>query len=112
MYRIPLLPKGYDQEYSIFYRKPGAEIPDIWAYGFHALVSERAKKVLEACDDFGHEYIETELQDERRQRINEQPYYLLNVRRILQIGEQYGKIENQWEMFNPEGMEYSIFPVI
>lgn len=93
---------------------PGIELPDIWAGGEFALVSERAKAVLEACDYFGHEYIETEIQDTNRRRINRTPYYLLNVRRVLKIEElgPYGAIENKFKMFCPTGREENFLPVV
>lgn len=112
MLRAPLVPAGYEKEYYIFKLQPGVELPDIWAWGEFALVSERAKGVLETCDDFGHEYIETEIQDENRQRINQMSYYLLNVRRILQIDELGGTIENQYKMFCPNYYEELFLPVV
>jgi hypothetical protein len=114
MHRAPMMPPGYEQEFAIFRLKPGAELPDIHADGGRALVSERAKAVLEACDDFGHEYIETEIQNEQRQRINEKPYYLLNIRRVVKIDElgPYGAIDNKYEMFCPKGRENKFLPVV
>jgi hypothetical protein len=112
MLRAPLMPEEYKQEHYIFNLRPGVELPDVWAWGTRALVSERAKTVLESCDDFGHEYIETEIQDKNRQRINKAPYYLLSVRRILQIDELGGTIENRHKMFCPDYMEEKILPVV
>lgn len=112
MLRAPLTSEGYEQEVLVFKRKKDIELPDIWAWGFRLLVSEKAKSVLEACDNFGHEYIETEVQDENHQRINQTPYYLLNVRRILEIDQLGGVIENEYSMFSPSYIEELILPVI
>jgi len=112
MLRAPLIPAGYEQEYYIFNLRPGFELPDIWAWGTRALVSERTKAVLESCDDFGHEYIETEIQDENRQCINKVPYYLLNVRRFVQIDELGGTVENRIKMFCPNYYEEKYLPCV
>lgn len=50
--RAPLFPAGYDQEYNMFRLKPGTPIPDFYGTGERLLVSERARAVLETCDDF------------------------------------------------------------
>jgi hypothetical protein len=110
--RAPLMPPGYEQEYYIFILQQGVELPDIWASGDSALVSARAKTVLEGCDDFGHEFIETEIQNEQRQRINKTAYYLLNVRRILKIDELGGKVANWEKMFYPNAYEDHYLPCL
>jgi hypothetical protein len=114
MYRAPLTPSGYEQVRYLFKVQPGVELPDIWAWGEFVLVSERAKAVLEASDDFEHEFIETEIQNEQRQRINGIPYYLMNIRRVVKIDElgPYGAIENKYEMFCPSGSENEFLPVV
>lgn len=95
--RAPLFPAGYEQEYNMFRVKPGKAIPDFYGTGERLLVSETARAVLETCDDFEHEYVETEIQDENRQRINEQAYYLLSIRRYLRI-EKLGEKLNESNM--------------
>lgn len=112
MLRAPVMPSGYDQEYHVFILQPGYELPDIWAISDCALVSERAKAVLQTCDDFDHEFIETEVQNEQRQRINKTPYYLLNVRRILMIDDLGGKVENWEKMFYPRAPEGHYLPCL
>jgi hypothetical protein len=112
MLRAPLMPPGFEQEYYVFILQPGVEVPDIWASGDRALVSERAKAVLQVCDDFGHEFIETEIQNEQQQRINKEPYYLLNVRRILEIDESYGRVVNWESMFYPDAREDHYLPCL
>jgi len=112
MLRAPLTPADCRQIRYLFEHSPGVELPDVWAWGSFALVSEAAKTVLEAQDDFGHEYIETEVLDTERQQINRKPYYLLNVRRILEIDELRGEIKNRHKMFLPDYHEKKTLPVI
>jgi uncharacterized protein DUF1629 len=110
--RAPLFPAGYEQQYHMFKLRPGAAIPDIFCTAERALVSERAKAVLEACDDFGHEYIETEIQDVNHQRINQEPYYLLSVRRFLRIDELGGEVQNWKKLFFPNAYEKDFLPTL
>lgn len=110
--RAPLFPAGYDQRYHTAMLRPGAEIPDIFCTSERALVSAKAKSVLESCDDFGHEFIETEIQDLNRQRINEEPYYLFSVRRFLRIEKLGGEVENWKKMFNPNAYEKDYLPTL
>lgn len=109
----PECPLSGDVRY-FFKIRPGVELPDIWAWGEFVLVSERAKAVLEASDNFEHEFLETEVQDTARQRINKMPYYLMNIRRVVKIDElgPYGDIENKYEMFCPSGSENEFLPVV
>lgn len=110
----PPMPPGSEAIRFLFNMKPGAVFPDVWFFGALALVSGRTKRILESCDDFGHEYIETEIQDANRRKINREHYYLLNVRRILKIDElgPYGAIENKFEMFCPHDIEERFLPVV
>jgi hypothetical protein len=110
MLRAPLMPPGFEQEYHVFILQPGIELPDIWATSDCALVSERAKAVLQACDGFGHEFIETEVQNAQRQRINTVPYYLLNVRRILNIDSSDNQVSHLNLMFSTRGIESDFLP--
>jgi len=114
MFRAAPAPQDCKQLNYIFILQPGVGLPDIWAVGEFAIVSERAKAILEACDDFGHEYIETEVRNVEGGRINKIPYYLLNVRRILRIDESgpYGAIDNKFKMFSPKGRENKFLPVV
>lgn len=110
--RAPLIPPGFEQEYNMFTLRPGKEIPDIFCVSERLLVSARARAVLETSDDFGHEYIETEVQNTQRQRINEQAYYLLNVRRYLEIDALGGEVLNWKKMFVPKGHEKKFLPTL
>lgn len=110
--RAPLFPAGYEQEYNMFRLKPGTPIPDFYGTGERLLVSERARTVLETCDDFEHEYIETEIQDENRQRINEQTYYLLSIRRYLRIDELGEKLNTSNMKFFADPYEKDYLPVL
>lgn len=114
MYRAPLIPPAFEQVHNLFKVLPGVELPDIWASTEFLLVSERAKAVLEVSDNFEHEFLETEIQDTARQRINKMPYYLMNIRRVVKIDElgPYGDIENKYEMFAPCGSENEFLPVV
>lgn len=110
--RAPLFPAGFEQRYYMFKLKPGTAIPDFYGPGERLLVSERARAVLETCDDFEHEYIETEIQDENRQRINEQTYYLLSVRRYLRIEELGEKLNTGLIPFSADAYEEDYLPVL
>lgn len=96
----------------MFKLKPGTAIPDFYGPGERLLVLERARAVLETCDDFEHEYIETEIQDENRQRINEQTYYLLSVRRYLRIEELGEKLNTGLIPFSADAYEEDYLPVL
>ncbi|MCQ8183230.1 hypothetical protein NP603_19105 [Methylomonas sp. SURF-1] len=110
--RAPLYPAAYEQEYNMFRLKPGTAIPDFYGTGERLLVSERARAVLETCDDFEHEYIETEIQNENRQRINEQAYYLLSVRRYLRIEALGEKLNTSLITFSADAYEEDYLPVL
>lgn len=110
--RAPLFPAGYEQDYNLFKLKPGATIPDVFCNGERALLSAKAKAVLENCDDFGHEFIETEIQDLNRQRINEEPYYLFSVRRFLEIESIGGEFVEWKKMFYPTPREKRFLPTL
>lgn len=110
--RAPMVPEQYAQDYNVFVLKPGSAIPDLFCNGERALVSARAKSILEACDDFGHEYIETEIQNVDRERINESPYYLLSIRRYLAIDEVGGEVRDWKKMFLPRPREKRFLPTL
>lgn len=110
--RAPQIPTSMPQCRYVFIRQPGVALPDVWSEAQLLLVSERAKKVLESCDDFGHEFIETEVLDQEGERLNEVPYYAMNVRRVLQIEELGGTIDNQYQMFCPDYLEKKYLPVV
>lgn len=49
-------------------------------------VSERARAVIEAVDDFGHQFHLVRVQDHRGRPIDTgQPYFLMNMRRLVSI---------------------------
>lgn len=110
--RAPQIPASMPQCRYVFIRRPGVALPDVWSWAELLLVSERAKKVLESCDDFGHEFIETEVLDQEGERLNEVPYYAMNVRRVLQIEELGGDIVNKYQMFCPNYLEEKYLPVV
>ena len=110
--RAPLFPQGYEQQYHLFQLKPSAQIPDIFCTQERALVSAKAKAVLEACDHFEHEFIETEIQDLYRQRINQEPYYLFSVRRFLRIDELEGEQQVAEKTFFPRPQERRFLPTL
>lgn len=115
MLRAPcLLPQFGPAPAPLFRMRPGAALPDLWAASQFVLVSARA--VLEPFNDFDHEFIETAVLDaDSQQHIpTAVPYYLLNVRRILQIEQlgPYGAIDNEDAMFSPWGQENEFLPVV
>ncbi|MDD5273056.1 MAG: hypothetical protein PHU14_10090 [Methylovulum sp.] len=111
MFRAPLIPEGYETVW-VFEVGPHAKLPDIWSDGYVILVSEPAKRVLEACDDFGHQFHETEIQNKQHKRINQTPYYLFHVRRYLKIEDNFSEIENRFEMFAPNYYELKYLPTL
>lgn len=87
----PCVPEDSGKQQYVIRRRPGAEMPDIKTCDEFAIVSAKAKAVIEANDDMAHEFIPATLLDEQCQPLaTAQAYYLLNVRRVLQIEETGG----------------------
>lgn len=112
VFRAPLVPEHLRQPRYVFIRRPGVALPDLWSRAELLFVSERAKAVLEACDDFDHEFIAAEVVDPSGARLDEGGYYAMNVRRILKIEELGGEIRNEFEMFCPNYLESKYLPVV
>jgi hypothetical protein len=112
MFRAPLVPKDFMEAYEIFCFTGELELPDIWTGSLTTLVSQRVKDIIEANDDFEHQFLEVPVWDENQKPINQTPYYQLNVRRFLQIEDLGGKVENQFRMFRPDYDEKQYLPTI
>jgi len=111
MYRAPEIPRQYWQ-IDIFRIREGVEFPDIWADGTEAIVSEKARRVIESFDDFGHQFYATEVWDWNRKPIDTTPRFRMNVRRFLEIDALGGKVENDTSMFRPRYEEKQFLPTL
>lgn len=83
--RAPLFPDHLAQQIHVYKVSKDKSLPDIVCVASRLLVSQAAREVIKSLDDFEHEFTETEIQDKQRRRINEQPYFLLSIRRFLEI---------------------------
>jgi hypothetical protein len=67
-------------------REENTDLPDLWGVAGRLIASERAKQVIEAADDFGHEFIEIGWIDANEAPVTtEQRYYWFNPLRFLTI---------------------------
>lgn len=85
VFRAPPFPPELAQQIHIYKLRKGKTLPDILCVADRLIVSQAAREVIESIDDFEHEFTETEIQDKQRQRINQKPYFLLSIRRYLEI---------------------------
>ncbi|GAA3921356.1 imm11 family protein [Litoribacillus peritrichatus] len=91
--------------------KKSLKLQDIMASG-KIYVSEKAKSVIQSIDPFGHQFWPVELVDEQGQRLNEEPYYLMNMRRYVMI-EPNGKPLQRLDFSPATGeMEADVLPTI
>lgn len=107
--KVPPLPQELAQEVHVYKLRQGATLPDILCIADRLIVSEAARKVIESCDDFGHEFTETEIQDKQHQRLNQQPYFLLGIRRYLDIEDIGGEAKGTTNYFAHLKSEQKIF---
>jgi len=64
----------------------GAQLPDIWGVAEQLIVSERVKRVIDALDDFEHEFIEIGWIDADQQPIaTDQRWYRFLPRRFVHV---------------------------
>ncbi len=89
-YTIYRAPKFDDRSYGVSLRfNPGKvtkELPDIWSVAGYLIVSERFRQVVEAVDDFEHEYLPMTWIDHQEKEIaTEYKYYWFNLRRFLKV---------------------------
>ncbi len=82
-YKATFLPKWARSEYVVLDIKKG-ECPDIVpANG--ALVSEKARQIIEKFDDFKHQFLPVEVVDKNGKAVVRQPYYHMIVRRKIEV---------------------------
>lgn len=61
------------------------KLADIFSYGPHLYVSEKAKSLLESADSFDHQYSAVTIFDKKNNKVDCDLYYRLHVRRYLNI---------------------------
>lgn len=88
VFKAPILPE-WRMNINILMNLNGVKkesfiFPDIFAWGT-IYVSEKAKSVIQSIDPFGHQFWPIDLVDENGIRLNEEPYYLMNMRRYVMI---------------------------
>ena len=66
---------------------------DFYPYGNYLIVSERVKKIFEDNDDLPHQYAPIDLLDKKGILI-EEIYYLLSVKRYVEISGEYPEMPN------------------
>lgn len=113
MYKAPLIPVEHIENFPIFHIGKGGQLPDVWVNDREALVSDRAKNIIEQFDDFGHQFYPIDVWDEKRIKINKIPYYRLNVRRFLKVDEWKGEPQC-WSDYPywPDYLEKKYLPTI
>lgn len=84
MYRGPLMDAIYEKDFVVDMRGHTA-LPDVMSESNYILVSDKAKQVIEANDDFGHQFYETRFFNEQGEVVNPTPYHVMIIRRVLDI---------------------------
>lgn len=89
VYRAPVLSEVRMRAgLELWWRKPcySQSLREIIVLRDRTFVSERARAVIEAIDDFGHQFHPARVQDHRGRPINTgQPYFLMHMRRFASI---------------------------
>jgi hypothetical protein len=67
---------------------------DFYQYGDLVIVSERAKEVIEQNDGITHQYSLIELVDKQDISITDKQYYLMSVRRYVEVSGEYPEMPN------------------
>jgi hypothetical protein len=79
---VSCVPQDQDRAYVVSSGKN--DMPDILGWGEQIILSDKAKAVIQAFDDFPHQFYETQfLTDMPRARAIEGRYHVLLVRRVL-----------------------------
>lgn len=114
MFRAPEFPHTYIEQYDIFKNNGTRVFPDIWTGGYFTLVSQKVKDLIEAFDDFGHQFHEVPVWDRKKKPINTVPYYQMNVRRFVEIDNLGGiiPVEQQLKMFALDYYEEKYLPTL
>ena len=94
IYRAPLIAADYQIIKMVFEIGNGYRFPDFWYQGLGAIVSEKVKSIIEIGDDFEHQWNRVQIVNVNDERVNDQEYYMLHVRRYLKIHRTEGKRYN------------------
>lgn len=111
MYKGPLMDVMYEQDFIVDMRNH-KEIPDIISSSELVLVSEKAKSTIEAFDDFGHQFYETRFFNEQGEVVNKAPYYVMVIRRVLEIDTADREPDRRALSFSPSLYELRFLPTV
>jgi hypothetical protein len=111
MYKGPLMDAMYEQDFIVDVRNH-KEIPDVISDSKLVLVSGKAKNIIEKFDDFGHQFYETQLFNEQGEVVNKTPYYVMIIRRVLDINKAAHEPDRRKLSFSPSLHELQFLPTI
>lgn len=111
MYKGPLMDVMYEQDFIVDMRNH-KEIPDIISDSELVLVSEKAKHIIEQFDDFGHQFYETRFFNEQGEVVNKAPYYVMVIRRVLEIDKADREPDRRALSFSPSLYELRFLPTV
>jgi hypothetical protein len=93
LFQAPVLPDWHMKKRLII-RKKNPTIFDFYQYGDLVIVSEKARKVIEGHDKLSHQYTLIELVDNKGNSTIDIPYYLMSVRRYVEVSGKYPEMPN------------------
>lgn len=64
---------------------------DFYEHGLIQIISERARQVFEKLDPMSHQYYLINLFDNKGDVLNEQPYYIMFIRRFIELEDYHNK---------------------
>lgn len=92
-YQAPKLPDWHMRK-KLIIKKKNPTIFDLYQYGDLVIISEKAKKVIEVNDELSHQYSLIELVDKQDNPITDKQYYLMSVRRYVEVSGEYPEVAN------------------
>jgi hypothetical protein len=111
MYKGPLMDAMYEQDFIVDMRSH-KEIPDVISDSELILVSDKAKHIIEQFDDFGHQFYETRFFNEQGEVVNQSPYFVMIIRRVLHVEELNQQMDREALAFDPTGVELRFLSTI
>lgn len=79
---------------KLIIKKRNPSVFDLYEYGDVLIVSEKAKRIFEDNDALSHQYSPIELVNKQGNSIVDAPYYLMSVKRFVEIAGEYPEMPN------------------
>lgn len=93
VYQAPELPDWHMKK-KLVIKKKKPTIFDFYQYGNLIILSEKAKEVIETNDELSHQYSLIELVDKQDNPIADKRYYLMSVKRYVEVSGEYPEVDN------------------